>query len=83
MLAGIDVRELFEGYGSNRKKIGEVLKIKFIDRLRALELVGKHVNVQAYRDKVDLNHGGQADNPLAILAQAVQGRGLPIKGIRK
>jgi phage terminase small subunit len=76
MLAGIDVQELFEGSGSSKKKIGTVKKFKFIDRLRALELLGKHVNIQAYRDRIDMHHGGQADNPLYILAQAVQGAAL-------
>lgn len=32
-----------------------------------------------WRDSVDLNHGGNADNPLVILARAVQGAALPIK----
>ena len=76
MLAGIDVQELFEGSGSSKRKIGNVLKIRFIDRLKALELIGKHVNIQAYRDKIDMTHGGQADNPLYILARAVQGAAL-------
>jgi hypothetical protein len=32
-----------------------------------------------YGDKLDVNHGGQQDNPLLILAKAVQGSALPVK----
>ncbi|MNY79444.1 hypothetical protein D3C86_2200870 [compost metagenome] len=31
-------------------------KVKFHDKLRALELIGKHVNVNAFREQV--NHTG-------------------------
>ena len=32
-----------------------------------------------WRDQMNLNHGGQVDSPLSILARAVQGAALPIK----
>lgn len=54
MLAGIDIKELWDGSGKDREQIGEVAKIRFIDRLKALELVGKHVDVQAFREKVEV-----------------------------
>ena len=79
MLAGMDVQKLFDKHGSKGKRVGEVQKIKFIDRLKALEMIGKHTDVQAYKEKVDVNLGGQADNPLVILAKAVQGAALPVK----
>lgn len=52
MLQGVDIKEVFDGFGKERQKVGEVVKIKFIDRLKALELIGKHVNVQAFSDNV-------------------------------
>ncbi len=33
-----------------------VTRISFSDRLRRLELIGKHVNVQAFKDQVGSNH---------------------------
>ena len=53
LVAGIDVEELFEGRGESREKIGRVRKIKLADRTRIKELLGKHVNVQAFKEKVE------------------------------
>lgn len=55
MLSGMDIKELYEGRGDNRERIGEVVKIRFVDRLKALEILGKHVNVQAFRERIDTN----------------------------
>lgn len=52
LVAGIDVEELFDGHGDERSQVGEVKKIKTIDRIRALELIGKHVTVKAFEDRV-------------------------------
>ncbi len=55
MLSAADVQELFAVIeGGNQGKIGEVVKYKFIDKLKAYEMLGKHVNVQAFKDKLDL-----------------------------
>ena len=51
MLAGSEVKELFEhskdGEGASWDKIGELVKIKFIDPLKLLELAMKHKAVDA------------------------------------
>lgn len=52
------VEEIGRGVG-NDKYLVDRLKIKACDKLRALELVGKHVEVQAFRDNVDVNHSGE------------------------
>ena len=41
-------------------------------------LMGK-LKPKKYGEKIDINHGRQPDNPLTILARAVQGAALPIK----
>jgi phage terminase small subunit len=50
MLNGIDIQQLLTS-GKDSEVIGEVVKIKFIDRLKALEMIGKHVSVAAYTER--------------------------------
>lgn len=52
LVAGVDVEQLFEGRGEEREQIGVVKKIKTIDRMRAIEMIGKHVNVKAFEERV-------------------------------
>lgn len=48
LVAGIDVQELLvEGV-----KVGQIVKLRLSDRIKRIELIGKHVNVQAFRDQV-------------------------------
>ncbi len=53
-IQGLDIAELFEGRGDEREMIGLLKKIKIPDKLKNLELLGKHVSVQAFRDKLEL-----------------------------
>lgn len=53
MITAADIQELFDGFGKEREKVGEVVKVKFIDKLKSLELVGKHVNVNAFQENVN------------------------------
>ena len=48
LVAGVDVEEILV----DGKKIGVVRKIKISDRIKRIELIGKHVHVQAFRDQV-------------------------------
>ncbi len=52
-IAGIEVDELFEGHGEDREKIGDTRKVKFWDKPRALELLGKHLKL--FTDKLELS----------------------------
>lgn len=54
-LTGIDLAELFEGSGDERQMIGVLKKVKWPDKVRNLELLGKHVNVNAFRERLDVN----------------------------
>lgn len=48
LVAGLDVHEeVVEGV-----KIGQTVKVKLSDRIKRIELIGKHVNVQAFREQV-------------------------------
>ena len=53
LVAGIDVEELFDGRGEDRQRIGNLVKIKLSDRVRRLELIGKHIGVNAFQDIVE------------------------------
>ena len=48
LVAGIEVQQnVVEGVSA-----GETVKIKLSDRIKRIELIGKHVNVQAFREQV-------------------------------
>ena len=44
-LASVEVDELFEGTGKDREQTGYTKKIKTTDKLKALELLGKHLKM--------------------------------------
>lgn len=52
MLQGVDVKELFErskdGGDASWDKVGEIVKIKFIEQLKLGELIGRHKTVDAF-----------------------------------
>ncbi|MET3359777.1 MULTISPECIES: terminase small subunit [Bradyrhizobium] len=55
LVAGVEVEALFEGSGEERRQLGYIKKIKLSDRLRRLELIGKHVRVNAFQDQVAMS----------------------------
>lgn len=56
-LSGLDVAEMFEGSGDERKMVGILKKIKWPDKVKNLELLGKHIDIQAFKDKIE--HSGE------------------------
>lgn len=52
LVQGIEVEELFEGRGDGRERTGVVRKVRLSDRVRRVELIGKHVGVNAFQDQV-------------------------------
>jgi len=46
LVAGIEVESIGEG-------AGRLTKIKLSDRIKRLELIGKHIDVQAFKDKIE------------------------------
>lgn len=67
VIGSIKVFEEFEGSGENRVQVGEVRELKFTDRLRALELLGKHLKL--FVDKVE--HGVDEDLE-AVLRRTIE-----------
>lgn len=60
LVAGVEVEEL----RSEGEAIGVVRKVKLSDRIKRVELIGKHVGVQAFRDQVGI--GNPNGDPLKI-----------------
>ncbi len=50
LVAGVEVETIGEG-------AGHVTKIKISDRVKRLELIGKHIDVQAFKEKVEHTGG--------------------------
>lgn len=56
LIQGVEVEELTNLDGG---KIGSVKKVKVSDRIKRTELIGKHVNVQAFNEKAEVKHSGE------------------------
>lgn len=59
-ISGFDVAEMFEnsGEGGARELAGILKKIKWPDKVKNLELLGKHVTVQAFKDNIKTEQSG-------------------------
>ncbi|HCM61219.1 MAG TPA: terminase small subunit, partial [Morganella sp. (in: Bacteria)] len=55
-LSGFDLADMFEGRGEDREMVGILKKIKWPDKVKNLELLGKHISVQAFREQVKTEH---------------------------
>jgi phage terminase small subunit len=52
-LNSFEIAELWEGRRDEKEQIGVLKKIKWPDKMKNLELLGKHVDVQAYKERVE------------------------------
>ncbi|MBF8733094.1 terminase small subunit [Pseudomonas guariconensis] len=71
-LVGFDLAEMFEGQGKERDMVGILKKIKWPDKVRNLELLGKHVNVNAFKEQVDVTVTSLSDRMVKARARAQQ-----------
>ena len=53
-----EVEEVFAGRGDERLNVGLLKKIKWPDKIRNLELLGKHVEVSAFKENLSLTGPG-------------------------
>lgn len=67
-LAGVEVDELWEGYGEDRKQAGVTKKVRRWDPNKALESLARHLGM--FNDKLTLN----ADDELKALYKTVMKR---------
>jgi len=68
-LSGVKVSELFEGQGDEKKMIGVLKSIKWPDKVKNLELIGKHVDVNAFKERLDVNVNVSLADKLAAARQ--------------
>ncbi|EML0361272.1 terminase small subunit [Providencia rettgeri] len=69
-LSGMDLAEMFESKDGERDLVGIMKKIKWPDKVKNLELLGKHVKVQAFKDKVE-HSGGLSVSSVASLMDEI------------
>lgn len=62
-LSAMDFSEIWTGSGDDREIAGVLKKIKWPDKTKNLELLGKHVEVQAFKDKVEVEN---VTNPIDL-----------------
>jgi len=60
-LSGFDLAEMFEGRGDEREMVGILKKIKWPDKVKNLELIGRHLGM--FKDKVEVT--GKDGGPIA------------------
>ena len=60
-IGGLDLADMIEGYGDEKQVVGVLKKIKWPDKVKNLELLGKHVDVSAFREYV--KHSGEIKIP--------------------
>lgn len=78
LVAGIEVEEIFGSTEDGAKPvIGYTRKVKLADRAKRIEMIGRHVDVSAFRDRV--KHEVDEDGPLARLMQQIAGRAIAPK----
>lgn len=58
-IAGLEVMDVYEGAGEDKEFAGYVKKYKLSDKLKALELIGRHLGM--FKDKMDIEHSGVVD----------------------
>lgn len=68
LVQGIDVEEIRE----DGVVVGTIRKVKISDRIKRIELLGKHINVMAFRERVE--HTGKDGASLAEEAAAAADR---------
>jgi phage terminase small subunit len=57
LVSGVDNEQLYEYEDGKKVPAGVVKKIRLSDRVKRLEMIGKHIDVQAFKERVEHDHG--------------------------
>ena len=66
LVVGVESFEEYAGTGPDRVAVGMVRKVKLSDRIKHIELIGRHVGVQAFKDRAE--HSGPNGGPIPVAA---------------
>jgi len=77
-IAGVESFEEFEGHGKERVAIGEVRKVKFWDKTRAIEMAMKHLGLLVDRSKVEHSFADMTDEQLEARFRALVSLGVVV-----
>ncbi|WBX91578.1 terminase small subunit [Achromobacter mucicolens] len=67
-LSGFDLSELFEGTGDERAMMGMLKKIRWPDKTKNLEMLGRHLGM--FKDRVE--HSGPNGGPIPTMPTTIQ-----------
>tara|TARA_Y100000780_G_scaffold112139_1_gene101292 strand:- start:604 stop:1167 length:564 start_codon:yes stop_codon:yes gene_type:complete len=67
-ISGLDLTELFEGRGDEKEMTGILKKIKWPDKVKNLELLGKHIDIQAFKEKREFEGEFTVNNLIAEIS---------------
>lgn len=54
-LTGFELADMFKGRGDEKELVGILKKIKWPDKVKNLELIGKHVDVNAFKERLEVS----------------------------
>ncbi|EDS0974539.1 terminase small subunit [Salmonella enterica] len=54
-LTWFELADMFEGRGDEKELVGILKKIKWPDKVKNLELIGKHVDVNAFKERLEVS----------------------------
>lgn len=74
-LSGVKVAEMFEMDGKKRELVGVLKSIKWPDKVKNLELIGKHVDVNAFKEIHEHNVNVTVANRMAAARKRVAQQG--------
>lgn len=60
-ISGVDVFEEFQGRGDSREQIGFTRKVRFWDKVKALEMLGRHLRMFSDRVEITGKDGGPVE----------------------
>jgi phage terminase small subunit len=65
-IVGVKSKELFEGFGEDREYVGDLVEVKFADKVRGIELAMKHLGLLVEKHE----HSGHVTLEQLLLASA-------------
>ncbi len=68
-ISQFDVEAMFAGRGSDRLDIGVLKKIKWPDQMRILDMIGKHIGVNAFKEIREIH--GPGGGPVRVITASM------------